>query len=231
MKLTLEIRAAEGGDDAKLLVNDQAAVYTAFAARIAAKVRVADSGPGWLNLELDGPADKLDILRNEAGGHRWQRVPPTERKGRVHTSTVTVAVMQSAQPKSPTAQHPALPEKDVDIRLTKDSGPGGQHRNKTESCVVMTHKPTGLQAKASSKCQHQNRREARAMLEERVGQHYAQQAFAEQSAERRQQVGTGQRGDKVRTYRTQDDSVVDQRSGLRARLRDVVSGKLELLVA
>lgn len=124
-----------------------------------------------------------------------------------------------------------LRDSDIDVRITKDSGPGGQHRNKTESCVVLTHKPTGLQAKAASKCQHQNRREARVVLEARVQQHLEQLAHSAVSDDRKRQVGTGQRGDKVRTYRTQDDQVIDQRSGRRARLRDVMAGKLELLSA
>jgi peptide chain release factor 1 len=139
---------------------------------------------------------------------------------------VTVAVLHPEQVR---ASRVSLREQDIDVRVTRDTGPGGQHRNKTESCVVMTHKPTGIQAKAAAKCQHQNRREARAVLEERVAAFYAGSKAQELAGERRKQVGTGQRGDKVRTYRTQDDTVVDQRTGKKARLRDVLSGRLELL--
>jgi peptide chain release factor 1 len=142
----------------------------------------------------------------------------------VHTSTVTVAVLDPI-----TAANWRLLDADIDVRTTRDTGPGGQHRNKTESCVVMTHLPTGLQAKAAGRCQHHNRREAREVLEARVHAHLAGQALANRAQARKAQTGSGQRGDKVRTYRSQDDTVSDQRTGKRARLRDVLAGKLELL--
>jgi peptide chain release factor 1 len=90
----------------------------------------------------------------------------------------------------------------------------------------MTHKPTGIQAKASSRCQHANRREARAMLETRVAEHYRHQANQEHAADKRAQLGTGQRGDKTRTYRCQDDVVIDHASGTKSRLRDILKGML-----
>lgn len=124
-----------------------------------------------------------------------------------------------------------LRDADLEVRTTRDTGPGGQHRNKTESCVIITHLPTGLQAKAASRCQHQNRREAREVLEARVQSHVAGQLQEERDRMRKAQTGTGQRGDKVRTYRSQDDTVSDQRTGKRARLRDILAGRLELLVS
>lgn len=151
-------------------------------------------------------------------------MPPTEKRGRVHTSTVTVAVLDPVD-----SRHWVLKDADIDVRTTRDTGPGGQHRNKTESCVVMTHRPTGIQAKSADRCQHQNRRQAREVLEARVRDHYAALAFEARDVERRQQAGSGQRGDKVRTYRQQDDTVTDQRTGKKARLRDVLSGNLEVL--
>jgi peptide chain release factor 1 len=93
----------------------------------------------------------------------------------------------------------------------------------------MTHRPTGLQAKADGRCQYHNRRQAREVLEARVQAHFAAQADEARDRLRKDQTGTGQRGDKVRTYRSQDDTVTDQRSGKRARLRDVTAGRLELL--
>lgn len=163
-------------------------------------------------------------LLRESGGHRWQRVPPTERSGRVHTSTVTVAVFEM----KPQAKF-VLRESEIETRTTMDSGPGGQHRNKTESCVVMRHKPTGIEAKAASKSQHRNRQIAREMLEGRVAAHLAKIAEAASASTRRAMVGSGMRGDKVRTYRVRDDGVTDHRSGKKARLRDVLAGRLELL--
>jgi peptide chain release factor 1 len=107
-------------------------------------------------------ATACNIYKNEPGGHRWQRIPPTEKKGRVHTSTVTVACIY----KDDTEIDVDL--SDVVIRTTKDSGPGGQHRNKTESCVVMTDKKTGLTVKSAKKSQHQNREIAKTTLVERI---------------------------------------------------------------
>lgn len=161
---------------------------------------------------------------HEAGGHRWQRIPPTERSGRVHTSTVTVAVFEMRE-----RHRFALRDVDIEVRTTMDSGPGGQHRNKTESCVVMRHIPTGIEAKAASKSQHRNRQSAREMLEGRVAAFVAAKAAATERADRKAQVGSGMRGDKVRTYRVRDDIVTDHRSGRKARLRDVLAGRLEHL--
>lgn len=151
-------------------------------------------------------------------------MPPTERKGRVHTSTVTVAVFE------------ILPEvawqlRDSDLKVftTKDTGPGGQHRNKTESCVIIRHLPTGLEAKAAARSQLANRRVARQMLEARVAAYYAAQNRQSLAADRRGQVGTGMRGDKIRTYRERDDLVTDHRSGVKARLSQVRTGDLSRL--
>lgn len=163
-------------------------------------------------------------MLKEAGGHRWQRIPPTERSGRVHTSTVTVAVFEMKP-----ASKFVLRDSDIEMRTTMDSGPGGQHRNKTESCVVMRHKPTGIEAKAASKSQHRNKQIAREMLEGRVAAYYASQIADREASRRRDMVGSGMRGDKVRTYRVRDDNATDHRSGRKARLSDVLAGRLELM--
>lgn len=162
---------------------------------------------------------------NESGGHRWQRIPPTERRGRVHTSTVTVAafeIKESTQWK--------LKESDIVVFTTKDSGPGGQHRNKTESCVVMRHNPTKIEAKAASKSQPQNRKTARELLEHRVEIFMANNAKNIADANRKEKVGTGMRGDKIRTYREQDDVVTDHRTNKKARLKSVLRGEIELVL-
>ena len=161
----------------------------------------------------------------ESGGHRWQRVPPTERKGRVHTSTVTVVAL-----KIPEEREWTIPERDIVTFTTKDSGPGGQHRNKTESCVVMRHVPTGIEAKAATKSQHDNRRTARATLEARVKDHYSSIEQKRRSQERSESRGSGMRGDKIRTYRERDDQVTDHRSDRKARLKDVRAGNLDQFI-
>ena len=157
----------------------------------------------------------------ESGGHRWQRVPPTERKGRVHTSTVTVVALRA-----PTQVEWCLNDRDIEIFITKDSGPGGQHRNKTESCVIMRHVPTGIEAKAAAKSQHANRRTARETLEARVRDHLQAIAAEKTRGEVQAKRGSGQRGDKVRTYRVRDDQVTDHRSEKKVRLQAVMAGRL-----
>jgi len=142
----------------------------------------------------------------------------------VHTSTVTVAVLEP-----PAAAAYQLLEADIEVFTTRDSGPGGQHRNTTDSCVVMRHMPTGLEAKASAKSQHHNRRLARELLEARVAAFYRDAAEADRAGCRRQQLGSGQRGDKVRTYRERDDLATDHRSGTKARLGRVLAGQVELM--
>jgi peptide chain release factor 1 len=151
-------------------------------------------------------------------------VPPTERKGRVHTSTVTVAVMEPEL-----ASTSVLRDQDIDMKFTKSSGPGGQHRNKTESCVVLTHLPTKLTAQGSGKCQHNNRRVAREMLEARVSAYFGEREKQQLDARRRDQVGSGQRGDKIRTYALQNDLVQDHRSGAKVAVKRILEGHLQLL--
>lgn len=182
------------------------------------KLRTGDT----FDLLIEG--DGIELLLNEAGGHRWQRIPPTERRGRVHTSTVTVAVFEVMSE----AQW-ALKDADIEVFTTRDSGPGGQHRNTTDSCVVMRHRPTGIEAKASAKSQHQNRKTARSMLEARVRAVMDERTSRDRADDRRRQVGSGMRADKIRTYRQQGDQVTDHRTGHKVRLSKVRTGHLESL--
>lgn len=121
----------------------------------------------------------------------------------------------------------SLNEKDILMFTTKDTGPGGQHRNKTESCVIMRHIPTGIEAKAATKSQYNNKKTAREMLETRVKRFYDAQKYEALDKKRKEDRGSGMRGDKVRTYRERDDQVTDHRSEVKLRLRDVRQGKLE----
>lgn len=164
-------------------------------------------------MEISGDGASLEFS-GEPGGHRWQRVPPTEKRGRTHTSTVTVAVMPHKE------EHlQQLNMKEVEVTTTRGDGPGGQHRNKTESAVVAAHLPTGERVRIESdRSQHKNRATALAVLAERVHARRIAATEAREGASRRAQVGSGQRGDKVRTYRTQDNSVRDHRDGRRWQL-------------
>lgn len=119
-----------------------------------------------------------------------------------------------------------LDDRDIEIFTTRGTGPGGQHKNVTESVVEMKHRPTGISSKASTRSQHDNRRTARLILEARVKAHYDEIKNREASHARKSQVGSGMRGDKIRTYREQDDVVIDHRTETKVRLKDVRAGKL-----
>jgi peptide chain release factor 1 len=174
---------------------------------------------GFVSFRVGGATAQRDFL-NETGGHRWQRVPPNERRGRVHTSTITVAVLPE-----PSEQELRLNQSDVEIKTTRGSGPGGQARNKTESCVIATHRPTGMTVRCDSgRSQAQNRDEAVRMLRARIFELRCTVAKLAEDAGRKAQVGSGQRGDKVRTIRTQDGIVTDHRLGVRVQLSNYERG-------
>ncbi|MBV8762670.1 MAG: PCRF domain-containing protein [Deltaproteobacteria bacterium] len=149
------------------------------------------------------------LFAGETGGHRWQRVPPTERRGRVHTSTVTVAVLPEPAP-----HEVIVREADLEWHTMRASGSGGQHLQKTDSAVRVRHKPTGLEVRCETeRSQSANRETALRVLRARLAEAAREQVLGARADERRRQVGSGQRGDKRRTIRTQDDHVVDHIDG------------------
>lgn len=161
-------------------------------------------------------------LRHEGGGHRWQRVPPNERHGRVHTSTVTVAVLRE-----PTRTEVAVLERDLEWTAIRGSGAGGQARNKTSNAVQLRHRPSGLLIRVETeRSLTQNRETALGMLRARLLSDAEEAATSARNGTRRNQVGSGMRGDKRRTYRSQDDTVTDHHLGTRARLARVLDGWL-----
>lgn len=160
----------------------------------------------------------------EAGGHRIQRVPRSEKRGRVHTSTVTVAVLEHERSADIT-----LEESDLHYRWYSGTGPGGQNRNKVQCCLELTHLPTGLKQQAHSRSRTDNAINARRALLEALNEATAQAHRHERNAIRSEQIGLGMRADKIRTYRFQDDIVTDHNSGKRASARAIMSGKLEKL--
>jgi peptide chain release factor 1 len=164
-------------------------------------------------------------FEHEAGGHRWQRVPPTEKRGRVHTSTVTVAVLEE-----PTEYELQIDPKDLEIKTTRGSGAGGQHRNKTDTCVIVTHLPSGLQVRVDGgRSQHLNRESALRLLRARLQAQGQAQLSNQRKSKRRDQVGSGMRGCKRRTIAIQRDSVVDHISGRSISYKDYSRGRLDLL--
>jgi peptide chain release factor 1 len=161
------------------------------------------------------------LFAGEVGGHRWQRVPPTEKRGRVHSSTITVAVL----PVPRDAEVVIRPD-DLVWSQCRASGKGGQHLQKTDSAVLLTHVPTGLQVRSESeRSAHRNRANALAVLRARLAAAAREAADAERSRTRRDQVGRGMRADKRRTVRVQDGTVVDHLDGRTWRLRDYQRGR------
>ncbi len=162
-----------------------------------------------------------EAFRDEAGGHRWQRVPPNDKRGRVHTSTITVAVLPE-----PSAAELRLARGDVTRATCRGSGAGGQHRNKTETCVVLTHKSTGLVVRCESeRSQRQNGETALALMRSRLQAAETERQSKARAGDRRRQVGSGMRGDKRRTVRCQDGIVVDHPTGRTWQLRTYQRGE------
>ena len=162
---------------------------------------------------------------HEAGGHRFQRVPPNEKRGRVHTSTVTVAVLEE-----PKEHEVKIDPRDLEEHFTRGSGAGGQHRNKTDSCVVLTHTPSGITVRVDGgRSQHINRQTALGVLRARLKVAGDERTTTERNATRRRQVGMGARGDKVRTIAIQRDTVHDHGTGKTMKAKQYLRGNLSLL--
>ena len=163
------------------------------------------------------------MLENESGGHRIQRVPPTERKGRVHTSTVTVAII------NPEISVLEIREEDFKIEWYSGTGAGGQHRNKHQNSCRITHVPTGITTTAQCRSRVTSLNEAKDALIEQLKLKNYMQKKTELAVDRKLQVGSGMRGDKIRTYRFQDDVVKDHITGKSASVRQVLRGNFELM--
>ena len=177
--------------------------------------------PGELFIEVEG-AD-LSQLEKEAGGHRIQRIPPTERKGRVHTSTVTVAITD------PTIVKIEYNESDFKIEWYSGTGAGGQHRNKHQNSCRIIHMPTGQTATAQCRSRQNSLEQAKQALLETLKSADYMQAKADLDFTRKNQVGSGMRGDKIRTYRFQDDIVKDHKSGKSGSVNKVLKGYFDLM--
>ncbi len=185
---------------------------------------IVDQRPGAATVEVSGQG-AFDTFKHEPGGHRWQRIPPNDKRGRVQTSTVTVAVLRGSGPD----QRVTLDRKEVDQTLFRRSkGPGGQHANKSATAVRLVHRPTGLKVECcTERSQKMNKASAWRLLAARVADQVGKEASAKAAKHRRGQVGSGMRGDKVRTYVVRRSMVTDHRSGRRARLTDVRKGMLD----
>jgi peptide chain release factor 1 len=184
---------------------------------------VLEDRPGILVLRFAGEAENQ--LLAEGGGHRWQRIPKNDKQARVHTSTVTVAVLPE-----PSDAEVRIDPRDIEWTACRGSGAGGQARNKTSNAVQVWHKPSGMTIRVESeRSQSQNRASAMGLLRARLRDAGQQQRNLDRDLDRKQQVGGGARGDKIRTYRVRDDQVHDHRTDKKVSLRLVQRGNLHLL--
>ena len=188
-KIILELRASEGGEDAKLLVEEMKNIYIKTAKNHNFNWLITEERLGFVSIWLTGKNPK-HIFRNEVGNHRWQRTPPTERKGRVHTSSITVAILDSN-----TYSEVDIHTNEVTIETTRGTGIGGQHKNTTDSCVVITHISTGIKVVRDGRNQHKNKEDAMNEIKKRVNEFYKTGHVFEEVEQRRDQIGEGERSD------------------------------------
>lgn len=183
---------------------------------------IADDRPGMMILSVSGHG-AMSRFAPESGGHRWQRVPPNDRSGRVQSSTVTVAVMPV-----PRGVAVLVRLSDCEIQTCRGSGPGGQKRNKTETAVQIRHKPSGLMVRCDQeRSQQQNKQTAIAILAARLSQSAGSAAKSQERDMRRMQVGSGERSDKVRTIQVKNGVVFSSKTDRRMRLDDYLKGNIE----
>ena len=228
----VEIRGAEGGEEANLFAGDLFNMYLAYATRRKWTVETLSHDPsdlGGVNqvtFVVRGD-DAWQHLKFEGGPHRVQRVPVTESQGRVHTSSATVAVLPEVD-----EVEVSIDDRDLEVDVYRSSGAGGQHVNTTDSAVRITHVPTGIVVTMQDeRSQLQNRARAMQVLRARLYERAQREREAELSEERRSQVGGGGRSEKIRTYNFKENRVTDHRIGFTIyRLDDVLAGDLDLVI-
>jgi peptide chain release factor 1 len=227
--LFLEVRAGTGGDESALFAGDLFRMYSRFAERNGWQVEVVAESPG----DAGGYKEIIarivgqgaySRLKFESGGHRVQRVPATEAQGRIHTSAATVAVMAEADDASGFVINPA----DVRVDTYRASGAGGQHVNKTDSAVRLTHVPTGIVVECQDgRSQHKNREQAWRVLAARIKDKQMREQQAKEASERKSLVGSGDRSDRIRTYNFPQGRVTDHRINLTLyKIDQVMDGDL-----
>jgi peptide chain release factor 1 len=229
----LELRAGAGGDESALFVEDIFRMYLRFAEREGWKVEIISSSEGTAGgykelIALVKGEGVYSKLKFEAGTHRVQRVPETETQGRVHTSAITVAVIPEAED-----VEVDIKPNEIKMDVYRSSGCGGQSVNTTDSAVRLTHIPTGIVvAIQDEKSQHKNRDKAMKVLKARVYEAQMQEQLAQTSAQRKLQVGSGDRSEKIRTYNYPQNRITDHRIGLTIYALDDVmnNGTLERVI-
>jgi len=228
----LEIRAGTGGDEAALFAADLFRMYSKYAETKRWKVEVisiSETGIGGVKEVVAAIEGKnvFSRMKYESGVHRVQRVPSTETSGRIHTSTATVAILAE-----PDEVEVDIDEKELKIDTYRASGPGGQHVNKTDSAIRITHLPTGIVVQCQDeRSQHKNRAHAMRMLRAKLYEMEEEKRRNEIASTRKSLVGTGERSEKIRTYNYRDGRITDHRIGLTLyKIEAILNGELDELV-
>ncbi len=231
-KVLIEIRAGAGGDEATLFAADLFRMYTKFAEKEGWKVRILDSSSSSLKgfkeiIFQISSQDAYEKLKQEGGVHRVQRIPETEKSGRIHTSTATVAVLPQVESKEV-----EIKPSDLKISSFRASGPGGQYVNKTESAVRIIHIPSGITV-ASQTERHQaaNRENALSILRSRLYSLKMEKELKKIGQQRKSQIGTADRSEKIRTYNFPQDRITDHRLGKTwHNIESILNGNLEPII-
>ncbi|MEE8131891.1 MAG: PCRF domain-containing protein [Candidatus Paceibacterota bacterium] len=233
-KIILEIRAGTGGDEAAIFAGDLVRMYQKYAAQRGWKFTILDFNQTSLDgyktfiAEISNSEQNLyEILKNESGVHRVQRIPKTEKTGRIHTSTASVAIIPEIEPKEI-----QISPNDLEVSFFRSSGPGGQNVNKVETAVRIIYKPTGLVVSSQAgRSQHSNRETAMNILRAKL---YEQKQIEEQKklgTLRREQIGTAERAEKIRTYNFPQDRITDHRINKKwHNIEKIMGGELEPII-
>ena len=229
----VEIRAGTGGDEAALFAGDLSRMYLKFAETQGWKTEVLSESKaelgGYKEVVMKVAGDRVyGRLKFESGAHRVQRVPATESQGRIHTSACTVAVMAEADPMTETS----IDTKDLRIDTFRASGAGGQHVNKTDSAIRITHLPTGVVVECQDeRSQHKNKARALSLLQARLEDAARQEQQAKEASERKSLVGSGDRSERIRTYNFPQGRVTDHRINLTLyRLDEMMDGACQMII-